>query len=536
MVRKRNGSCKRRQRYYTVRDVEDPSANDWKSSIFPSTHISVPLMEWMIRTVLTKENVSTTVQTFSQISSTGGNVDTESILIPVFCSKKKVWILVRVEKDEESDVPIFTVHNTVRGHRLSRRRLRSRMLFEMKSILRQLCDHGFISSVSVDLSSSLWKWPRLPSSRGLEADYFLLLSVQRIVKMPDREIRFTRYESWRLRQYLSNWWRVSGVAWVYDFKTREWYRVRISNVSRRNEMRKISLFDSGDTRRIRELDERNVTFKGSVLQFVTTRRRTKRLHVSITDVKMLRDVLSGDAISWEEATKADEVSESIEDVLQDAEKQLHESCMHNLNCLLDSSTETARRMVTHDTSNLVHLREFHCAARGATICVYSANKVVTYKHGRVESHVHELRLREEDSEKVLILLIKTRQGTKTFLTKYKCFMESDTVFQGLKTFLENRLNLTREDEETMDDAGAVFTRIRVATKTIRMQTSTTQTSIACVHSKKLRKDVRTLAREMTRAGFWGSRAVMDLLHFDTERGGSELVLPSSKKGLGTTHT
>ena len=179
-------------------------------------------------------------------------------------------------------------------------------------------------------------------------------------------------------------------------------------------MRKISLFDSGDTRRIRELDERNVTFKGSVLQFVTTRRRTKRLHVSITDVKMLRDVLSGDAISWEEATKADEVSESIEDVLQDAEKQLHESCMHNLNCLLDSSTETARRMVTHDSSNLVHLREFHCE-RGATICVYSANKVVTYKHGRVESHVHELRLREEDSEKVLILLINTRQGTRRSL-------------------------------------------------------------------------------------------------------------------------
>ena len=36
----------------------------------------------------------------------------------------------------------------------------------MKSILRQLCDHGFISSVSVDLSSSLWKWPRPFVSRA----------------------------------------------------------------------------------------------------------------------------------------------------------------------------------------------------------------------------------------------------------------------------------------------------------------------------------------------------------------------------------
>ena len=200
-------------------------------------------------------------------------MDTESILIPVFCSKKKVWILVRVEKDDESGLLIFTVHNTVRGHRLSKRRLRSRILFEIKYILRQLCECGFISSANVDLSSSSWKWPKLHSSRGLEADYSLLLSVQRNVKMPDREIRFTRYESWRLRQYLSNSWRVSGEAWVYDFKTREWYRVRTSNVSRRNEMRKISLFDSENTR-VQHLDERNVTCKGCLLQFVTTRRRT----------------------------------------------------------------------------------------------------------------------------------------------------------------------------------------------------------------------------------------------------------------------
>ena len=220
VTKSRNGSSRRRQRYYVVRDVEDPSTEDWKSCLFPSQQISIPLMERMIRTILDEENVSTSVKTFSQVCSMGIDEDIRSVLIPVLCTKEKVWILVRVEIHEDAN-PIITVHNTVKGHRLSRRRLRSRIYLEMRNMLER-------TDSTCHIRDSTWNWKNLPLARGLESNYFLLMSIQRRENASDDMLHFSRYETWRLRQYLTNEDQCRH-TWIYASKKRRWFRIKMEN-------------------------------------------------------------------------------------------------------------------------------------------------------------------------------------------------------------------------------------------------------------------------------------------------------------------